>query len=195
MGNEFFYYLDFLIKGLEFLALIVILLISYQKISVLLWGGGNNIHTKDDASLHSCFISVLTVAVFHFIGSSLAQYTLSLDLEKMALRQVYYFMMFIIEFIFISSLFVLHKIRNCPFSPAARYCMYFSTILCIVQMIEFISRGVLDSNTFTLSYRTFVVLINLATLYVVSYYPLKYLKNNNVFKKQPRNEQWKKNSI
>ncbi|PAJ72458.1 hypothetical protein CJF42_21130 [Pseudoalteromonas sp. NBT06-2] len=179
MSADFFILLDWIIKALEVTALIAIILLAYQKVSILFFGGAKNISTESDVIFHSCFIAALVVAVFHYIGSELSQYILTLNLDKMEKRQLFYSTMFFMSFIGVLAIFTLHKIRDCMFAPAARFCIYLGLGMCIVQMIQFYLHGLVGSDLFLHFYKVLVVTINISTLAVVSYFPVTaYFKRN-----------------
>jgi fumarate reductase subunit C len=179
MYADFFVLLGWLIKALEVTALIGIILLAYQKVSILFFGGAKNISTESDVILHSCFITALVVAVFHYIGSGVSQYILTLNLDKMEKRQLFYSTMFLMSFIGILAIFTLHKLRQCKFAPAARFTIYLGLGMCIVQMIQFYFRGIAEVDFFSPMYKLLVVTINILTLSVVSYFPVTaFLKRN-----------------
>lgn len=179
MYADFFVLLGWLIKALEVTALIGIILLAYQKVSILFFGGAKNISTESDVILHSCFITALVVAVFHYIGSGVSQYILTLNLDKMEKRQLFYSTMFLMSFIGILAIFTLHKLRQCKFAPAARFTIYLGLGMCIVQMIQFYFRGIAEVDFFSPMYKLLVVTINILTLSVVSYFPVSaFLKRN-----------------
>ena len=179
MSADFLIPLDWLIKALELTVLLAIILLAYQKVSILFFGGAKNISTESDIVLHSCFITALVVAVFHYIGSGVSQYILALNLDKMEKRQLFYSTMFLMSFIGILAIFTLHKIRQCRFAPAARFTIYLGLGMCIVQMVQFYLHGMVDSIVFLQAYTLLVVSINILTLAVVSYFPVTaFLKRN-----------------
>lgn len=173
--NDFFVATDWLIRGLEAL-LVIYLVIKFKKRRwSLFFGGREDLKTIDDHELHSCFLAALTVTVFHFASSSFSQFVLTIDMERMALRQVFYFSMFSFSIAFAVALFALHLIRNCSFSPTARMCLYITVLMSSLQMAQFISHALNDSTALNNIYRYGVVLLNIATLTVVSKYPVTRL--------------------
>jgi len=179
MANDIFELIDWIIKALELSALTAIVLFAYQKISILFFGGSKNINTDSDIILHSCFITALVVVIFHFIGSATTQYILALNLEKMEKRKLFYSAIFFMELIAILSIFTFHKVRSCLFAAPARLCVYLSFAMMMVQMLQCILHGIFDINLFSPVYRVLVLGINIATLSIISYYPvMAYLKRN-----------------
>ena len=135
----------------------------------------SNLKSIDDHTMHSCFIAALTVMVFHFVSSSLAHYIITIEMSKLALRQFFYFTMFCCSMAFVFTLFFLHTIRGCTFSTTARFCLYLALAQAIVQLLQFIMRGMLDNSMLSPIYSVSVVTLNLLSLGVVAIYPLKKL--------------------
>lgn len=175
-ANEIFSALDYAVVGLEILALAVFLFFSYQKASQLFFGGKKDISSDADALLHSCFIVAISVAVFHFTTSTIRDLVLGLQLEKTDLRQVFYFVMFLMELAFISCVFALHKLRECEFSGVARIAMLLGLVMCINQMIQYYSHGMQGSDLYNLYYRAVIIFVNISTLLAISVYPVFSLR-------------------
>lgn len=173
---DFFTISDWVIRVIEaFILLFLLIKFNSRRIS-LFFGGKKNLKTIDDHELHSCFLSALTVLVFHFTSSNLAQYILSIDgMERMELRQFFYFSMIICSVAFTGALFVLHLIRGCSFSPTARKCLYLALIMCILQAMQFVAHAIIGSDVLTPFYRYGVVMLNITSLSVVAAYPLKQI--------------------
>ena len=125
--------------------------------------------------MHSCFITAISVAVIHFSTSSLRDLILTLELEKMELRQVFYFFLFLMEFLFISCVFVLHKIRGCKFSQVARIAILMGLVICANQIIHFYIRGVKGLDFYMPFYNGQILFANIVTLFVISVYPVSIL--------------------
>jgi hypothetical protein len=170
--NETLNVLDKLIIGLEYFAIFVICVLFSNKLKDLFFGGEKDISSSLDSMLHSCFLTGLTVGIFHFSTSEIRDVILSVEVGKMELRRLFYFSMFMLEFSFALTLFTLHKFRKCKFSLAARLCLIFSVIICIVNATQFYIRGIEGLDFFVPIYKITVVLTNLLTLIVISIYPL-----------------------
>jgi hypothetical protein len=170
--NGIFATLGNVIIFMEFLALFALCVLSYQRISCLLFGGYKNITTEEDAFLHSCFITVLSVAVFHLTTSTLRDIILAMPLEKMELRQVFYAFLFFMEFLFIVFVYAMHKIRRCKLSKVARIAILLALIMCANQLLQYYIRGMLGLDFYMPFYKGIILLINLATLTVISIYPI-----------------------
>lgn len=170
--NGIFAALDLVTLVLKFLALVALCLLSYQKISTLFFGGFKSITNEEDAFLHSCFITVLTVAFFSLITSVLREQILALELEKMELRQLFYSFLFFMEFLFIVFLYAMHKIRRCTISKVARTVILFALLMCANQLIQYFIRGMQGLDFYMPFYKGIILLINIATLTVISVYPI-----------------------
>ena len=173
--NEFFVFTGWVIRVFEVFIVLYLLLKFKDRRWSLFFGGREDLKSIEDHELHSCFLAALTVMVFHFSSSSFSQFVLTIDMERMALRQVFYFSMFSFSIAFAVALFALHLIRNCSFSPTARMCLYITVLMSSLQMAQFISHALNDSTVLNNIYRYGVVLLNIATLTVVSKYPVTRL--------------------
>lgn len=166
---------DWTIRALEVLIILFLLAILNKHRLALFFGGKSNLKSIADHTMHSCFIAALTVMVFHFISSNLAQYILAVEMEKLLLRQFFYFTMFSCSMAFVVALFFLHTIRGCTFSTAARFCLYLALAQAILQLTQFIMRGLLDNSMLSPVYSFSVVALNILSLSVVAIYPVKKL--------------------
>lgn len=172
---DFFVATSWVIRTLEVFIVIFLLVIFNKHRLALFLGGKSNLKSITDHTMHSCFIAALTVMVFHFISSNLAQYILAVEMEKLLLRQFFYFTMFSCSMAFVVALFFLHTIRGCTFSTAARFCLYLALAQAILQLTQFIMRGLLDNSLLSPVYSFSVVALNILSLGVVAIYPVKKL--------------------
>lgn len=170
--NGIFATLGNIVIFMEFIALFALCILSYQKISSLFFGGYKNISTEEDAFLHSCFITVISVAVFHVTTSTLRDYILAMPLEKMELRQLFYSFLFFMEFLFIVFVYAMHKMRRCPMSKVARIAILLALFMCANQLAQYYIRGMQGLDFYMPFYKGIILLINLATLSVISIYPI-----------------------
>ncbi|MCG7552107.1 hypothetical protein [Pseudoalteromonas sp. Of11M-6] len=176
--TDFFVFTGGAIRVLEILIVLYLLFKFKNRKWSLFFGGKSSLKTIQDHELHSCFLSALTVMVFHFISSNLAQHIVTIEgMEKLELRQFFYFSMFTCSMLFAVTLFGLHKIRGCSFSPTARRCLYITFLMTSLQLMQFVSRGMLDSNLLSPLYKYGVVMLNLMTLTAVAVYPISKLAN------------------
>lgn len=166
------------IRTLELAIVLNILYLFKQHRFALFFGGQSNLNTTDDHTMHSCFIAALTVMVFHFVSANLSQYILTIEMGKLELRQFFYFSMFSCSVAFSVTLFLLHIIRGCTFSTPSRLCLYLAIAQALLQLMQFIMRGMLDNSMLSPIYSTGVVLLNIATLSVIAVYPLKVIIKN-----------------
>ena len=172
---DFFVATSWTIRALEVLIILFLLATLNKHRLALFFGGKSNLKSIADHTMHSCFIAALTVMVFHFISSNLAQYILAVEMEKLLLRQFFYFTMFSCSMAFVVALFFLHTIRGCTFSTAARFCLYLALAQAILQLTQFIMRGLLDNSMLSPVYSFSVVALNILSLTVVAIYPVKKL--------------------
>jgi hypothetical protein len=172
MDDKIFMVLDYVIIGLELIALVAFLFFSYQRVSQLFLGGKKDVHSHVDALVHSYFIVTISVVVFHFTTSILVDEVLDMPLGKTDLRQLFYFVTFIMELAFICCVFALHKIRECEFTGMARIVMLLGLVMCVNVMIQYYSHGVQGSDIYNMFYRTVIMFVNIVTLLAISIYPV-----------------------
>ena len=170
---DFITAIDWTIRVLEMIIIVFLLVTLNKHRSALFFGGKSNLKSIDDHAMHSCFIAALTVMVFHFVSSSLAHYIITIEMSQLALRQFFYFTMFSCSMAFVVTLFFMHSIRGCTFSAPARFCLYLAIIQAVVQLIQFIMRGMLDNSMLSPVYTFSVVALNILSLGVVAIYPVK----------------------
>ncbi|QZO12624.1 hypothetical protein [Pseudoalteromonas piscicida] len=171
--NELLVATGHVIRGLEVILLVYLVLKFKSRSWSLFFGGKGSLKTPSDHEVHSCFISALCVLVFHFFSGSLAPYIVSIDgMEKLELRQFFYFSMLMSSVAFATALFFLHVIRGCKFSAVARYCLYITFAMMLLQTTQFVLRGMLDINSFSPVYKISVMILNVLSLMVVSMYPI-----------------------
>jgi len=167
--------LGVLIIKFEAFALIMILILFIREITPLIFGGKNKKKDENNNILLSSLLSALIVFIFHFMTSEVRDFTFSFEMEKMQLRKLFYLSMFMMEFLFVIALFLVHKIKKCQFYFVAHFCFMTSSIMCLIQLIQLYLRGFLDLEFFVPYYKLTVVSINLLVLVVISIYPLHSL--------------------
>lgn len=178
--NQFFYKIDIVIQFLNAVVLLIIVTMSAMKLKSLFFAKVTADERNSENGEVSYFLTALVVVVFHFVSSSISQYILNIEMEKMEKRQVFYFMMFFMEFVFVITLISLHKLRECNYSRVTLYVCILSLIMATLQMEEFVMRGIYDNNFFQTTYRYLIVLINLCVLALISAYPLFMLYKRTI---------------
>lgn len=171
--NGSLYLIDLFVIILQIIAVVSICALSYQKLSKLFFGGFKDISSDNDTLLHSCFMTAISVAVFHPVTSAISNAILSLDIEdKLQLRQVFYSTMFFLEFGFLMTVVVAHRVRVCPYSVVARITILISLMICANQLIQFYIRGILGLDFYMPVYKICTVVFNISTLAVIGIYPI-----------------------
>lgn len=156
---------------LEYLALLTLIFLSFHQARALFFGGEKDIKNESDSILHSCFITAACVAVFHVSNSYISQLVLNSGMEKIELRKMFYLTIFMMEFLFILSVFAWHKLRKCDFTIVARMAMLIGIFICLNIFIQFQFHAVGESDSYTLIYRVIVLVMNLTTLGLIFVYP------------------------
>ncbi|WP_125720839.1 hypothetical protein [Pseudoalteromonas rubra] len=180
--NEFFIVTGWIIRALEFFVVLFLLHSFKQHRFDLFFGGKGTLKSQNDHELHSCFLTSLAVVVFHISSGSLAGYILTLPLELFQMRQVYYFTLVCTGVAFITVLYLLHVIRGCSFSFAARTVAYVAFLMMFMNFSQLILRGYLDNNMLYYFYGPFIVLGNILTFIVIAKYPFYKLMESRLTK-------------
>ena len=172
MANKIFMVLDYVVIGLELIALVAFLFFSYQRASQLFLGGKKDVNSHVDALVHSYFIITISVVVFHLTTSIMRDFVLDMPLGKTDLLQLFYFVIFVMELASVFCVFALHKIRECEFTGMARVVMLLGLVMCVNVMIQYYLYGVQGSDIYNIPYRTVIIFINIVTLLAISIYPV-----------------------
>lgn len=171
--NGSLYLIGIFVIFLQITVAISICALSYQKLSKLFFGGFKDISSENDALLHSCFLTAISVAIFHPVTSIISNSILSFDIDdKLQLRQIFYSTLFFLEFAFLMTVVVAHKIRKCAFSTVARITILISIFICANQLIQFYIRAILGFDFYMPVYKICTVLFNVATLATIGIYPI-----------------------
>ncbi|KZN29412.1 hypothetical protein N480_06735 [Pseudoalteromonas luteoviolacea S2607] len=173
--NELLAVINWGIIGLEVFVFVFLVAKFWALKFSLFFGGKDSLKTIDDHELHSCFLTALCVLTFHFIGAGLTDLLMSLELEKMKLRQLFYCVQIANCAAFAVVLYLLHSIRHCSFSRAAVYSMYITLLSMTIGLIQMVARGYLDFNGLQPLYSTIAVICNILALVVVAKYPLSQI--------------------
>lgn len=179
MFNNMLAVLGRLITVLELVAYVALVALSYHSFKVLYFAGKNIIQTRSDTLLRSCFIVAVCVAIFPISSDIVRDYILALDMEKMALRQLFYLSMFVMECGFMFALVAFHWIGGCALSPLARVNLVLSVLICSVEATQFVARGIYGFDGLMPFYKTTVLTLHAATLFSTSAYPFAHFWRYN----------------
>ncbi|MDK2595235.1 hypothetical protein [Pseudoalteromonas obscura] len=174
--NDILGLVDWVIKALEVFIVAFFLVKFRQHKWSLLFGGKRSLRSIEDHELHSCFIAALCVVVFHNIGGVLGGQLLVMEMEKLELRRVYYFIMIMNSFFCAAAIFLFHLIRKCTFSKTAKLCLYLAVVTTSLCFIQLVARGIYDFDGLSPFYKVAVNVTNIVVLCVVAIYPIKQIK-------------------
>ncbi|CAM4105077.1 hypothetical protein [Pseudoalteromonas byunsanensis] len=175
--NDILYGFGWGLKGIE---LLIVLFWSY-KFSKIRWklffGQKKDLSSVQHHELYSCFLTAFCFLIFHLMGSELEQFLLSLQMDKAEHIKLFYPCMIVLRVSLLLTLFCLHLVRGCTFSPTARICAY-STIVAIMLMgIQLIARGYFDYHDFSMVYKVGFWVCNLIVITALCTYPIRSLKD------------------
>lgn len=160
--------------GIRFLELIVVFFVifSFRKHSFsLFFGGKSSLKTPADHKMHSCFLTALAVLVFHAISGSLATYMLDIEADNQLVIKLYYFVIVCTTAAYAATLYLLHVIRGCQFTRVARYSLYITLFLMLLNAAQLVLRGYLGNELLYSIYGPATVIANLCEWLIVAKYP------------------------
>ncbi|MBQ4836809.1 hypothetical protein [Pseudoalteromonas luteoviolacea] len=174
--SEMVLIVDWTTKVLQALVVVFLLVKFKQRKWSLFFGSGSHLKSIEDHELHSCFIAALCTVVFFHVGTVLSSHVLALELDKLELRKVYYFIMSLNSCAYSVAIFSLHRLRGCSYSNAAKRCLYLAVVTVLLCIMQLISRGIFDYNGLSPFYKVSLMVVNVTTLLVVAAYPIKLIK-------------------
>ncbi|ESP91806.1 MULTISPECIES: hypothetical protein [Pseudoalteromonas] len=181
--NEILAYVDWVFRALFLLVVLFLMVIFWERKFSLFFGGKSSLRTKADHTLHSCFLTALCTVVFFIIGNILSDHIITLPMEKIALRRLFYFLGMVNLTFFFVSLFLLHAIRQCGFSNIARTVSYLMFIELSLYFIQLVVRGYLDISYSLLN--SFVAasffICNISAFIILISYPTKLFLDKKHF--------------
>lgn len=177
--GEFEVALDIILKIAQAIIVIFLLVKFNEHRFSLLFGGKKNLTSMDDHELHSCFIAALCVLAFQFISTEMTKHLLALEMEKMQLRKVFYFINIAVATVFAGAIYFLHSLRGCSFSNTAKRCLYLTVASILLFIMQLIARGFLNYDGLSPFYKVAALAIHALLLINVALYPLKLIKINS----------------
>ncbi|WP_152086616.1 hypothetical protein [Pseudoalteromonas sp. A25] len=183
--SQFLYQLEWIIKGYEFALLLWFFVSQWSKYSwSLFYVRGKSFKSLEHHEMHSCFMTILCMFVFHVFASEIEQFFVSpliADLNNKI--KVFYISGMIIQFIYLIVIFSYHRARQCLFSRTTRVCMYTTIAVITLQFIQLIARGYVDYHALVMVYFVAVWICNIVAVSAMSVYPIR---QTLVFIKQRR---------
>ncbi|KZN36220.1 hypothetical protein [Pseudoalteromonas luteoviolacea] len=180
--NEFLDLVSWVLRALMLIIVVYILHCFKQYRFSLLFGGSDNLKTRADHELHSCFLTALVTTVFFMLFQQLLDYIETLPIERMALRQIYYFIAACASASIIITLTLLHAVRGCTFSPVARYVCYLQFIAMVLKTVQLIIYGYWNITSFRTGYSLSILTITIVQFVLVAKYPFKIFMINKFAK-------------
>ncbi|CAH9049668.1 hypothetical protein PSECIP111854_00315 [Pseudoalteromonas sp. CIP111854] len=175
--NDFLHNLGWGLIVVEFL----IVIYWVKQFSIMKWklffGIKKDLLTTQHHELHSCFLSAFCFLIFHLIGSEAEHYLLSLEMQRMAHIELFYTSMAIVQFMFGLTLFCLHLVRGCTFSPTARICMYTTLVMIMLHGMQLIARRYFDYHELNMVYILIGWTCNFIAISALATYPVRSIKD------------------
>ncbi|MDK1289712.1 hypothetical protein [Pseudoalteromonas umbrosa] len=100
---------------------------------------------------------------------------MSLSMDTISLRRLFYFSILLNLSLFFVSLFLLHEIRQCAFSNITRTVLYLMFIELSLTLAQLIARGYFDFNALNPFYSLIIVVCNTLALIALVSYPAKLI--------------------
>jgi hypothetical protein len=176
--NEILFTIDWVVIGIECLVLCFWL----HKFSKMKWrlffGVKRDLASVQHHELYSCFLTAFCMLTFHLLVSQVDRFILELDIDKLEQIKLFYTSGAIVQFTFAMTLFCLHLIRGCTFSPTARICMYTTLMYMAFQGMQLIARGYYDYHDLSFVYKTGIWLCNIVAVGALCTYPIRSIKEH-----------------
>ncbi|MBQ4814093.1 hypothetical protein A7985_00190 [Pseudoalteromonas luteoviolacea] len=176
--NEFIDLIGWVLRVLMFLVVVYLLYYFKQYRFSLLFGRSGSLKTRADHELHSCFLAALVTLVFYVLFQQLLDYIVTLPIEEVALRQIYYFISACTSASIIITLTLLHAVRGCTFAPVARFCCYFQLLAMILKTVQLIVHGYMGVVAFNPIFSILILTITIVQFILVAKYPFKIFMTN-----------------
>ncbi|WP_105168938.1 hypothetical protein [Pseudoalteromonas sp. T1lg23B] len=174
--NDILYGLGWGLKGVELL----IVLFWLYKFSKMRWklffGQKKDLASVQHHELYSSFLTAFCFLIFHLIGSELEQFLLSLQMDKQKHIGLFYTCMIVLRFSSLLTLFSLHLVRGCTFSPTARVCVYSTIVVMALMGMQLITRNYFDYHDLSIIYKVGLWICNLMAITALCTYPIRCLK-------------------
>ncbi|KZN65520.1 hypothetical protein N473_12470 [Pseudoalteromonas luteoviolacea CPMOR-1] len=169
--NDFLEILVLALMGVGSLVVISFLYLFKERWLELFFARHKSLKNKSDHELHSCFLTALATVASFLLFQHLLDYLFELQMDKMIRRQIYYFISACGNASFIIALTLLHAIRECTFSPVARYACYLSLTSMIIKTLQLTLHGYLDISMFNVYYNIAIYLLLTTQILLVAQYP------------------------
>ncbi|TMP30353.1 hypothetical protein CWB99_06315 [Pseudoalteromonas rubra] len=169
--SEFYVVTGWTLRCLQLMVVIYLLYYFKQYRLNLLFGGKASLKTISDHKLHSCFLTALTCLIFNITSGQLASFILALEIDLQIKIQIYYFTLVCCGVSYAVTLYIVHLIRGCLFTQAARYTLYITFLLVLLNALQLVLRGFLESNAIYALYGPITVCANIMIWLIVAKYP------------------------
>ncbi|MBD1583449.1 hypothetical protein [Pseudoalteromonas sp. S16_S37] len=174
--NELLHHIGWYLKGYEFLIVFWFVVAYFPTCKWSLFtASGKNLNSLHLHEMHSCFITALCILMFHIIGSELEAFFTGPFLAQLDDKiRVFYLVVLINQFIFLSAVFCIHRIRYIQFSLVTRFNLYTTLIVMAVMMMQLIARGYFDYHELKPAYKIVFWSCNIASIIAISIYPIRH---------------------
>ncbi|BBN83208.1 hypothetical protein PA25_31930 [Pseudoalteromonas sp. A25] len=137
----------------------------------------SSLKTAQDHQLYSCLVTTFMVAANSLYATPLAYELVALSMDVIDRRQIFYTSLMCSGFLFMLTLYIVHRVRGCHFSLYARIYMYGASVVVVLNYVQLVLRGYLDINVLY-DYHIYslgVISINILTAFILLCVPIKYL--------------------
>ncbi|MBQ4852953.1 hypothetical protein [Pseudoalteromonas sp. MMG012] len=173
--TEFFASIDWAVIGVKLIALAALLLFAKQPVKQLVFSRPSaEIREQVEQSL---FLLASFSLFWHFSGSYMSHVFSQMTLNREEKIQLYYFVYSFHDVLGLAILTGLHWLKKCSFSKICRWVYYLTTCMVVLQMMRYIDRVYLETEYLNLVYMPLKTTINLATLALISSYPVLRIFN------------------
>ncbi|KZN62883.1 hypothetical protein N473_18380 [Pseudoalteromonas luteoviolacea CPMOR-1] len=122
--------------------------------------------TKQEQCFASFWITFFCLFIYILIDEQITNTIIAADLDYLLRRKLFYFFRICGVLMFLVSVYSLHSLRQCAFSPATRIAFYISIPVVSIFFLQLILRGYLEIEALVPLYR-WLAIVQCSTLSVV----------------------------
>lgn len=131
------------------------------------------IKTEQEQCFVSFWITFFCLFIHILIDEQVSNTIIAADLDYLLRRKIFYFLKLSCTLVFIVSIYAVHLLRRCPYSPATRVVFYISIPVASIFFVQLILRGYLEIEALVPLYHWLAIVQCFVLSIVVLSYPVK----------------------
>ncbi|BBN80638.1 hypothetical protein PA25_06230 [Pseudoalteromonas sp. A25] len=172
--NDFLNHLAWIFKGYEALIVLWFLITQFPKYRwSLFYARHHTLNSLPLHELHSCFMTALCYLLFHLYSSEIDNFIIRQLSTVDGQIKLFYLTAMINQFLFLLTLFSLHRFKGCFFSKTARVNLYTTLALMALLFMQLVARGYFDYHELGMVYVFGGWACNIISVSALSIYPIR----------------------